>query len=269
MPPTLDRLLNLDNKRSNVALLSLLLLGSSFASLISGLFVVNRRCWVVPCAHRHRGDKGELLGLKIRSGDSLSALLTNVVCMYFAWWVLQLFLLNSEQTITSNRFIYLRGFSVALCIMLFQSSYLWWEESGTVATFVHRGSQHINTPGTTATIPNVPLLHAIQSLSFFASLNFLLSFVIAYFLYKFKDVLIGNNEYQEIASSSPEPNQDYNNEYEQELSRSTKSKRGKKKRNKRQNRQEERKKTSTRTEDPEFGLNDDNPFDDDIGMEDL
>jgi len=246
MENKLDQLFNLENKRSNVALLSLIMLCTSFASLVSGLFVVNRRCWVIPCAHRHRGNHGELLGLKVRSGDSLSALVTSVAALTFAWWNVRLFFVESEQQLTSTKFVYLRGFSIGLSIMLFQASYLWWEESGTVGTFVHRGAQHINSPGMTATIPNVPLLHAMQALSFFTSLTFILGSVITYCLFKFKNVLLPNNEYQEVPSASPGTAHDGVSRvrYEQELTyqdpttdsdsdnRERKSKHGKKKRNK-------------------------------------
>lgn len=197
-------LTNLTNKRMNVALLSIGMLLTSFAALVSGLFVVNRRCWVVPCAHRHRGDHGELLGLKVRSGDSFSALVTNAAALGFAWWVFQLFFVGSEANLTSSKFLYLRGFSVALSIQLFQASMLWVEESGTVGTFVHRGQEHINTPGMSATIPNVPLLHALQSLSFFSNLTFVLGCAIAVFLLKYSNELLSENEYQSIPSSSSE-----------------------------------------------------------------
>jgi hypothetical protein len=203
MANTLEDLTNLTNKRMNVALLSIAMIFTSFSSLISGLFVVNRRCWVVPCAHRHRGDHGELLGLKVRSGDSFSALVTNIAAVGFAWWVFQMFFLGSAATaITTTKFTYLRGFSAALAVQLFISSMLWLEESGTVATFVHRGQSHINSPGMSATIPNVPLLHAMRSLALFTTLTFILEACIAYFLYKYRHELVPNNEYQSIASSS-------------------------------------------------------------------
>lgn len=81
---------------------------------------------------------------------------------------------------------------------------LWVEESGTVGTFVHRGQEHIKTPGMSATIPNVPLLHALQSLAFFSNLTFVLGSAIAVFLLKYSNELLSENEYQSIPSSNSE-----------------------------------------------------------------
>lgn len=203
---TYNDLTNLASKRMNVSLLAVAMMVSSFAALVSGLFVINRRCWVVPCAHRHRGDHGELLGLKVRSGDSFSALITNVAALAFAWWCFQMFFMGGASSLTSSRFIYLRGFSVALTIQLFVSSMLWLEEAGTVATFVHRGQHHINSPGLTATIPNIHLLHAMQSLALFSTLTFLLGAGIAVFLFQFRSELLPENEYQSISSSDDSNN---------------------------------------------------------------
>ena len=177
-----QELIHLNSKRKRVASLSLAMLATSFAALISGLFVVNRRCWVVPCAHRHRGNHGELIGLKVRSGDSFSALVTNVAALGFAWWNVKVFFLEPEENLTASKYLYLRGYSMALCIMLFQASFLWMEESGAVGMFVQRGSQKIQSPDMTATIPNVPLLHAMQSLAIFTTLTFLLGGAIAWHL---------------------------------------------------------------------------------------
>jgi hypothetical protein len=259
MLPTYNDLTNLANKRMNVSLLAVAMMVSSFAALVSGLFVVNRRCWVVPCAHRHRGDHGELLGLKVRSGDSFSALITNVAALAFAWWCFQMFFMGGASSLTSSKFIYLRGFSVALAIQLFVSSMLWLEEAGTVATFVHRGQHHINSPGLTATIPNIYLLHAMQSLALFSTLTFLLGAGIAFFLFQFRSELLPENEYQSISSSDDSNNKGGQMEIDRNgPGSSSKSKHGKKRRIKK------KKKAGS-----DFDVENNNNVFDDVKAEDL
>jgi len=104
------------------------------------------------------------------------------------------------------KFAAYKGLTLGMVLVLFQQAVLWMEETGTVGTFVHRGAgllHNINSDdgGGSAYrggIPNVNLLHAMQSLAIFATLTFLLGAGLAWCVFNWEDDLVASNEYQAI-----------------------------------------------------------------------
>ena len=205
-----DELVKLDSRRSIVALVSAAMTVTAFASLLSGLFVVNRRCWVIPCARRTHGTHGELLGLRVRAGDAFSCLSSTACALMYAWGSFRMFAVEGTFVRGRAKFAAYKGVTLGMVLVLLQQAILWMEETGTVGTFVHRGAallHNLNNNGDggggsgtsfRGGIPNVYLLHAMQSLAIFVSLTFLLGSGVAWCVFNWEDDLVASNEYQAI-----------------------------------------------------------------------
>lgn len=207
---TVEELFKLSTRRSVVALLSAAMTGCAFASFVSAMFVVNRRCWVVPCARRSHGPHAELLGLKVRAGDAFSCVSSTACALCYAWASFRMFGVEGTLATAANKFAAYKGLTLGMVLVLFQQTVMWIEEAGTVGTFIHRGAARLNAnndggtdPGGSSHggIPNVYLLHAMQSLAIFVVLTFLLGAGIAWCVFNWENDLVASNEYEAIPSS--------------------------------------------------------------------
>lgn len=203
---TVEDLFKLGSRRSVVALLSAAMTGCAFASLLSGLFVVNRRCWVIPCARRTHGSHAELLGLKVRAGDAFACLSSTACALCYAWASFRMFGVEGAFATGAAKFAAYKGATLGMVLILFQQTVLWIEETGTVGTFIHRGAARLHANNGDADsggsshggIPNVYLLHAMQSLAIFVTLTFLLGAGIAWCVFNWENDLVASTEYEAI-----------------------------------------------------------------------
>ena len=207
--PSLDVLLDLENRRSRVAVAALALTACAFASLVSALFVIRRRCWVVPCAHSHHGAKGELLGLKVRSGDAFSGVATSMSALGFGLAAFKLFGMQAAAQMRAGQFAAFRGFACGMLLMLVQGAMLWMEEAHTLGKFVHRGANRLDAdPSSVAPaggIPNVPLMHSMQAMAVFTTLSLGCCGLIVYGFFNWQKDLVSTNAYEQVPGSSPAP----------------------------------------------------------------
>lgn len=205
---SIDEIFQLDSRRSIVALVSAAMTCCAFASLVSSVFVVNRRCWVIPCARHAHGSHTELLGLRVRSGDAFSCISSASCSLLYAYASFRMFAVDGRLSTGKLKFEGYKGVTLGMVLILLQQSTLWMEETGTVGAFVHRGAKLLNSNGNNGQlsphggIPNIYLLHAMQSLAIFSTLSFLLCSGLAWCIFHWEDDLVASNEYSSIPDSS-------------------------------------------------------------------